>query len=72
MSTWHRTDERGIAVTFTYGPDARGNVTLTIQELEGLMRTGGWKPGPPRHPKSLSKTVPAIDATLGQISPMFR
>lgn len=46
MTTWHRTDDHGIPVTFTYNPDERGNVALTIQELEGLMRTGGWKPGP--------------------------
>lgn len=45
MNTWHRTHE-GIPVAFTYRPDERGNVTLTVQELEGLMRTGGWKPGP--------------------------
>lgn len=46
MSTWHRTDDHGIPVQFAATPDERGNVTLTIQELEGLMRTGGWKPGP--------------------------
>lgn len=42
MTPWTRTDDHGITVTFTYTPDQRGNVTLTTQEIEGLMRTGGW------------------------------
>ena len=51
MTTWHRTDAHGTRVTFTYTPDDRGNVTLTAQEVEGLMRTGGWAPGPiPKSP----------------------
>lgn len=68
MNTWHRTDDHGIPVQFTYEPDARDNVTLTVQEVEGLMRTGGWKPGPIPKPDA----VPTADATLGQMSPMFR
>lgn len=65
MTTWHRTDDHGIPVTFTYEPDARENVTLTVQELEGLMRTGGWKPGPiPRpEPPSIIGT-PSTDYPL--------
>lgn len=50
MTTWHRTDAHGTRVTFTYTPDDRGNVTLTREEVEGLMRTGGWTPGPPEPP----------------------
>lgn len=42
MTAWTRTDDHGITVTFTATPDQRGNVTLTQQEFEGLMRTGGW------------------------------
>ena len=42
MTAWTRTDEHGITGTFTYTPDQRGNVTLTVQEVEGLMRAGGW------------------------------
>lgn len=42
MTAWTRTDEHGITGTFTYTPDQRGNVTLTVQEIEGLMRAGGW------------------------------
>ena len=42
MTAWTRTDEHGITVTFEYQPDQRGTVTLTTQEVEGLMRTGGW------------------------------
>ncbi|WP_158239365.1 hypothetical protein [Brachybacterium sp. UMB0905] len=44
MSTWTRTDKRGIRVRFTITPDQRGNVTLTREEAEGLLRTGGWTP----------------------------
>lgn len=42
MTSWTRTDDHGITVTFAYTPDQRGNVTLTTQEIEGLMRAGGW------------------------------
>ena len=42
MTAWTRPDEHGITGTFTYAPDQRGNVTLTVQEVEGLMRAGGW------------------------------
>lgn len=42
MTAWTRTDDHGITVTFIYTPDQRGNATLTQQEIEGLMRTGGW------------------------------
>lgn len=42
MTAWTRTDEHGITGTFTYTPDQRGNVTPTAQEVEGLMRAGGW------------------------------
>lgn len=42
MTACTRTDGHGITVTFTTTPDERGNVTLTQEELEGLMRTGGW------------------------------
>lgn len=51
MTAWHRTDDRGVDVQFNATPDSRGNVTLTAQELEGLMRTGGWTPGPISHPE---------------------
>lgn len=46
MNIWHRIDDHGIPVTFTARPNGQGNYLLTPQELEGLMRTGGWKPGP--------------------------
>lgn len=46
MSAWTRTDEHGHRLRFTAAPDQRGNVTLTRQEFEGLMRTGGWTPDP--------------------------
>ena len=42
MTTWTRIDEHGIAGTFTYNPDQRGNITLAVQEIEGPMRAGGW------------------------------
>lgn len=42
MTTWTRTDDRGVRVLFRYTPDARGNVTLTQQEIAGLMRSGHW------------------------------
>lgn len=42
MTTWTRTHD-GTRVTFTYQVDARGNVTLTAEEVAGLMRGGGWK-----------------------------
>lgn len=57
MSTWHRTNDHGIPVQFTATPDGRGNVTLTIQELEGLMRTGGWTPGPIPEQKTLAERL---------------
>lgn len=57
MTTWHRTDDHGIPVQFTYEPNARGNVTLTVQELEGLMRTGGWNPGPIPRRKSFAERL---------------
>lgn len=44
MTTWTRTDEHGHRLRFTITPDQRGNVTLTQQEVEGLLRTGGWEP----------------------------
>lgn len=47
MTAWHRTTDHGIAVTFTYTPSERGDVTLTRQELEGLLRTGGWTENTP-------------------------
>lgn len=46
MNTWHRTDHRGQQIAFTYTVDGRGRVTLTREEVEGLMRAGGWQPGP--------------------------
>lgn len=46
MNIWHRIDDHGIPVQFTATADERGIVTLTQQEFEGLMRTGGWKQGP--------------------------
>lgn len=49
MTAWHRTTDHGIDVTFTYTPSERGDVTLTRQELEGLLRTGGWTETPPEH-----------------------
>lgn len=65
MTTWHRTDDHGIPVQFTYEPNARGNVTLTVQELEGLMRTGGWKPGPlPRPAPPSGLGTPSTDFPL--------
>lgn len=65
MTTWHRTDDHGVTVTFTATPDQRGNITLTQQELEGLMRTGGWSPGPippPKPPSGLG--TPSTDFPL--------
>ena len=44
MSNWTRRDEHGITTTFTVTPDQRGTVTLTTEEVEGLLRTGGWTP----------------------------
>ena len=43
MTTWTRITEHGTRAEFTYQVDARGNVTLTAEEVAGLMRTGGWK-----------------------------
>lgn len=57
---WHRTTDHGIPVQFTATIDERGNTTLTVQELEGLMRTGGWKTGPiprPKPPTGLGKPL---------------
>ncbi|WP_087483989.1 hypothetical protein [Brachybacterium massiliense] len=51
MTTWHRIDDHGIPVQFTARPNGQGNFVLTPQELEGLMRTGGWKPGPSPRPQ---------------------
>ena len=39
MTSWTRTDAHGITVTFKY---PRGNISLTAQEAEGLLRAGGW------------------------------
>lgn len=44
MTSWTRTDENGHRLRFTTTPDARGNVTLTREEADGLLRMGGWKP----------------------------
>lgn len=46
-STWHRTDPTGLRVRFTVTPDERGTVHLTTQEVEGLLRSGGWEPTEP-------------------------
>lgn len=62
MSTWHRTDDQGIPVQFTATADERGNVTLTVQEFEGLMCTGGWKPGP------ITDDSPPFSARLAAMS----
>lgn len=47
MTSWTRTDENGHRLRFTTTPDARGNVTLTREEADGLLRMGGWKRGRP-------------------------
>ncbi|OFT62577.1 hypothetical protein HMPREF3159_03435 [Brachybacterium sp. HMSC06H03] len=62
MTSWTRTDEHGITVTFTYTPDQRGNVTLTVQEVEGLMRAGGWREGAPLASPDLAPHLATIDA----------
>lgn len=53
MTTWHRTTEQGLDVHFTYQVDERGYVTLRHEEVEGLMRTGGYEPGPIPPPTTL-------------------
>ena len=40
---WQRTDPTGLRVRFTVAPDERGTVHLTTQEVEGLLRSGGWQ-----------------------------
>ena len=53
MTTWHRTDSHGIQVSFTYTVDDQGRVTLTREEVEGLMRAGGWTETPlPPHSRT--------------------
>ena len=54
---WHRTDDHGIPVQFTAHPNGQGNFVLTPQELEGLMRAGGWKPGPIPERKTLAERL---------------
>lgn len=63
MTTWRRIDDHGIPVTFTYEPDGRGNVTLTTEQVEGLMRAGGWY--------AAGGTVPEQNTTLGKPFPGF-
>ena len=63
MTTWHRIDDHGIPVTFSYEPDDRGNVTLTTEQVEGLMRAGGWH--------AAGGTVTEQNTTLGKPSPGF-
>lgn len=66
MTTWHRTDAHGTRVTFTYTPDDRGNVTLTREEVEGLMRTGGWElKHPPASTEDLIRDMAALVAAQG-------
>lgn len=66
MTAWHRVDDHGIPVTFTYEPDERGNVTLTTQELEGLMRTGGWTNEPPSFADQIAAmSIAAAEAKFG-------
>lgn len=40
---WMRRNLRGDKVSFIYTVDARNNVTLSVQEVEGLMRSGNWE-----------------------------
>lgn len=69
MSTWHRTDDRGIPVAFTYTPDQRGSITLTVQEVEGLMRTGGWKPGPLPQALTFEQRLTDMARAVGGLPP---
>lgn len=73
VTAWHRTDAHGIPVTFTSRPNEQGNYLLTPQELEGLMRTGGWKPGPIPEPSWLDALAAhsraAAESKFGPIPP---
>ena len=67
MTTWHIASLNGTPVTFTYNADERGNVNLTVQEVEGLMRQGGWRPGKPEPVKPFHERIIDYYARIGAL-----